>query len=135
MCDRLSHPKSSARKNNSLLVQILQQIQIVTRMRFGYWREKMYADPALPVSTANGAGTIQIINSKSSPDEPRAKFRFRHQLPSHNHSVMHKRYVQQHKNRGILQLFSIRTCVLQQLFAISNLHRAVPQPAEILRLL
>ena len=44
-------------------------------MEFGYWRAKMNADPALPVSTGNDAGVFQKLNSKSSPDEPRRFFR------------------------------------------------------------
>ena len=35
----------------------------------------MYADPVLPVSTANGAGVFHKLNSKESPDEPRRSFR------------------------------------------------------------
>lgn len=34
----------------------------------------MNADPALPVSTTNGAGVFQKINSKSFPDDIREKF-------------------------------------------------------------
>ena len=78
----------------------------------------------------NKAGGRQKLY-RTFPGEDRGKLGFACQLSSRKYSIFDNMQKQQRSRGGSLRLFSNRTCILQDIFAIIRFRRLISQPAEI----